>query len=146
MDHHGCNSDVVSGAGGFGGGVNHEGRIVFRGGINAGKETLFKHCLGIFVWVDLLDVSDIVGFFVAWGTASIIVDGGDADDQVVKLFLEEDIAVLMVLVPLVGPLFEIFALGSLGEVIELIFYIVHEEGVIGVEYDPGELVLIFEKV
>ena len=79
-----------------------------RGSVNAEEETLFEHGLGIFVMGDLLAVSDVIGFVVAWGAASSIVESGDVDDQVVKVFLEENGAILMFFVPLVDHLFEIF--------------------------------------
>ena len=55
-------------------------------------------------------------------------------------------AILMVFVPLVYPPLESFALRYLGEALELEFYPVHEEGVIGVETYVGELVHILEEV
>ena len=69
---------------------------------------MFEHGLGIFVVGDFLAVGDFIGFVVAWGAASSIVDGGDSDDQVVKVFLEENCDIIMVFVPLVDHLFEIF--------------------------------------
>ena len=42
MDH-GGNSGVVAGVGGVDGGVFCGGRVVVRGSVNAGEETLFEH-------------------------------------------------------------------------------------------------------
>ena len=88
----------------------------------------------------------MIGFVVAWGAALIIVDGGDADGQAFKVFLDENSAIITVFVPLVDHLFESVAVRCLGEALELVFYPVNEEGVIGVETGFGELVLILEEV
>ena len=91
--------------------------------------------------VDLIAVGEVIGYVVSWGAAST-----NADDQVVKIFPEKHGAILMVFVPLVYPPLESFALRYLGEALELEFYPVHEEGVIGVETYVGELVHILEEV
>ena len=52
----------------------------------------------------------------------------------------------MVFVQLIDHLFESFALRCLGEALELVFYPVHEEGLICVETNFCELVLILEEV
>ena len=39
--------------------------------------------------VDFLAIGDVIGFVVAWGAVSTIVNAGDTDGQVVKVFLEE---------------------------------------------------------
>ena len=90
--------------------------LLWREGSGQGQRqcrgrNLSEHGLGIFVMGDLLAVSDVIGFVVAWGAASSIVESGDADDQVVKVFLEENGAILMFFVPLVDHLFEIFPWG-----------------------------------
>ena len=91
---------------------------------------------------EFLAIGDVTVFVLAWGAASTIVDGGDADYKIVKLFLEENGAILMVFIPLVDHLFESFCLICLGEALELVFYPVHEEGVIGADTNFGDIVLI----
>ena len=62
------------------------------------------------------------------------------------MFLEETGAVLVVFVPLVDHIFEGFSLSCLSEALEMIFYPMYEERIIGAETDFGELVLILEEV
>ena len=95
---------------------------------------------------EFLAIGDVTVFVLAWGAASTIVDGGDADYKIVKLFLEENGAILIVFVPLVDHLFESFSLRCLGEALELVFYPVHEEEVIGAETDFGDLMIIIQEV
>ena len=71
--------------------------------------------------VDFLAIGDVIRFVVAWGAVSTIVNAGDTDGQVVKVFLEEHGAILMVFVPLVYHLFEKFALRCLVEALKLVF-------------------------
>ena len=85
---HGGYSDFFSGVSGVGGGIDDRRRVMLWGSVDSCGKYLLKNRLCIFG--EIFAVGNIIGFVVSRGLSTASFYLGDAEDEVVEVFHQEN--------------------------------------------------------